>query len=129
MAPLSDGYRYQEISSRYAGVPQRWLVVYSEARQARVRRSIAKQVQTQSESDLTACKKLCRTPFACEQDARQALETCAQHVQATRVEDATIRAVSRDGQRGRPPQGTAPQPRGYVIEATRASSVHTTRRF
>jgi transposase len=123
MAPLRDGYCYQEISSSYAGVPQRWLVVYSEARQARVRRSSAKQVRTQSESDLQAFKKLCRTTFACEQDARQALEAFAQHVQVTRVEGATIRAVSRYGQRGRPPQGTAPQPRGYVIEAALASSV------
>jgi transposase len=29
MAPLNDGYRYQECSCRYAGVPQRWLVVLS----------------------------------------------------------------------------------------------------
>lgn len=123
MAPLSNGYRYQEISSRYAGIPQRWLVVYSEARQARVTRSVAKQLRIQSESDLKAFKQLCRTTFACAQDARQALETFRQNVQATRVEGATIRAVSRYGRRGRPPQGAAPQPMGYVIEAALASSV------
>jgi hypothetical protein len=56
IAPLSNGHRYQELSSSYAGIPQRWLVVYAEARQARVTRRVAKQVCIQSESDLKAFK-------------------------------------------------------------------------
>lgn len=74
MAPLTDGYHYREESSCFGGVEQRWLVVYSEARQKRVQRTVDQQLSKHSDAERKAFKKLCAQTFACEADARQALE-------------------------------------------------------
>jgi transposase len=86
MTPLADGYRYHEEVSTYGGSQQRWLVVYSEARQQRSRRTVEKQLRAQSEAELKAFKHLRRTPFACAADAQQALEAFTQTLHATRLE-------------------------------------------
>jgi transposase len=123
MAPLTDGYRYQEPVATYAGITQRWVIVYSEARQARVKRTAAKQVRTESEAELKAFKKLCHTTFACAADADKALQTFQQRLQATRLEGATIRAVTCYGKRGRPRSDTVPAKVKYVVEGALASSL------
>jgi transposase len=123
MAPLTDGYRYQERVATYAGITQRWVIVYSEARQARVKRTVAKQVRTESEAELKAFKKLCHITFACAADADKALQTFQQRLQATRLEGATIRAVTCYGKRGRPRSDTVPAKVEYVVEGALASSL------
>ncbi len=123
MAPLTDGYRSQEKAATYAGIGQRWVVIYSEARQARVQRTVEKQGRTERAAELKAFKKLGRTAFACEQDARQALDAFRQSLQATRVERPTIRAVACDGKRGRPTPDTVPAKGAYVVEGALASSL------
>ena len=109
MPPLTEGYRYQERSATYADVAQRWIVIYSEARQARVQRTVERQVRTASTAELKAFKTLCRTAFACAADAQQALQTFPHHLQATRLEGATIRAVASYGKRGRPTPDPVPE--------------------
>jgi hypothetical protein len=74
LAPLTDGYHYREVSSSFGGVEQRWLVVYSEARQQRGQRTVDKQLAKQSDTARKAFKQLCAKTFACAADARQALE-------------------------------------------------------
>jgi len=123
MTPLADGYRYHEEVSTYGGCKQRWLVVYSEARQQRSRRTVEKQLRRQSAAALQAFKHLRRTTFACAADAQQALETFTQTLQATRLEGGTLRAVTRYGKRGRPTPETSPQKVEYVIEGALASSL------
>ena len=123
MRPLADGYRYHEEVATYGGSSQRWLVVYSEARQQRNRRTVEKQLRTQSEAELKAFKHLRRTPFACAADAQQALEAFAQALQATPLEGGNIRPVTRDGKRGRPPAETSSRQVEYIIEGALASSL------
>lgn len=123
MTPLTDGYRYHERAVTYADVEQRSIVIYSEARQARVQRTVDKQVGTASAAELKAFKKLGRTAFACAADAQQALETFQDHLQATRLEGATVRAVASYGKRGRPTPDTVPIKMAYVVEGALASSL------
>jgi transposase len=123
MRPLADGYRYHEEVATYGGSSQRWLVVYSEARQQRNRRTVEKQLRTQSEAELKAFKHLRRTPFACAADAQQALEAFAQALQATHLEGGNIRPVTRYGKRGRPPAETSSRQVAYIIEGALASSL------
>jgi transposase len=123
MTPLADGYRYHEEVSTYGGSRQRWIVVYSEARQQRSRRTVEKQLRTQSETELKAFKHLRRTTFACAADAQQALAVFTQALQATRLEGGWIRPVTRYGKRGRPTPETSLQKVEYVIEGALASSL------
>jgi transposase len=123
MIALQEGYRADELTSTYGGVAQRWVLIYSEPRRAQVQRTVDKQLRRQSDQDVKALKKLCGVTFACEADARQALATFAQDLQATVLEASTVRATPRYGKRGRPGQGVPPDQMVYQIEGTLASSL------
>jgi transposase len=123
MLPLSEGYRYQLLHSTYGGVAQRWALIYSEPRQAQAQRTTDKQWRTQSDHDLKAFHKLCRTVFACEADAQQALSTFAQGLQVTQCAQVTIRPIARYGKRGRPGLGGPPAQVVYQVEGALASSL------
>jgi transposase len=123
MAPLAEGYRYQELTSTYGGVEQRWVLIYSAPRQVQAQRTVDKQLLKHSDQDIKAFRKLCGTPFACEADARQALATWERSLQATFLHETTIRPTPRYGQRGRPRQGTLPHQVVYQIDGVLASRV------
>jgi transposase len=123
MRPLMEGYRYPVLASTYGGVAQRWLLIDSEPRQPQAPRPVDKQLLKQGDKELKAWKNLCRTAFACEADARQALVTLAQSWQATFLHETTVHATARYGKRGRPGQGASPDPVVYPLEGTLASSL------
>lgn len=123
MPPLTDGYRYQERTATDADVAQRWSVIDSEARQARVQRTGEKPMHTASTAELQACKKLCRTALACAADAPQALQPFHQHVQATRLEGARMRAAASYGNRGWPTPDTVPEKMAYMVAGALPSSL------
>ena len=68
-------------------------------------------------------QKLCRTPFACEADAQQALGTFAQGLQAASLPEGTIQPRRRYGKRGRPGQGAPPPQMVYHITGALTSSL------
>jgi transposase len=123
LGPLTEGYHYQELPSTYGGVAQRWLLRYSEPRHPQAQRTVDTQLHKQSDQDVKAFKQLCGTPFACEADARQALATFAQDLQATFLATSTVRATPRSGKRGRPRQGVQPDHVVYQIDGALASSL------
>jgi transposase len=123
MAALQEGYRYHELTATYGGVEQRWVLIYSEPRQAPAQRTVDKQLRQQSDKEVKAFKKLCSTAFACEADARQALSAFAQGVQATFLTTSTVRAQPRYGKRGRPGRDAQPDQVVYQIEGALASSI------
>ena len=123
MAPLQEGYRYQALTSTYAGVAQRWVLIYSEPRQPQAQRTVDKQLHKQSDQECKAFQRLCRTPFACEADARQALATFEQALQTTFLATSTVHVKPRYGKRGRPKQDMPPDQVVYHIDGALASSL------
>lgn len=123
MTSLPEGYRYLEVPSSFGGVEQRWLVVYSEARHQQVQHTVDKQLARHSEHERKAFKKLCAKTFACEPDARQALEQFKATLTLSRVEGEAIRAAPHYGGRGRPHKGQTPERVAYVIAGALASSL------
>jgi transposase len=123
MAPLAEGYRYQEVTSTYGGVEQRWMLVDSALRQAQAQRMVDTQRRQHSDQESKAFKTLCGTTFACEADARQALATWERSLQATCLHETTIHPLPRYGKRGRPGQGTPPHQVVYQIDGVLASRV------
>ena len=123
MVPLTEGYRYQALTSTNGGVAQRWVLIYSAPRQPQAHRTIDKQCRKHSDQEVKAWQKLCGTTVACEADARQALATFAQDLQATFLATSTVRATPRYGKRGRPRQGVRPDQVVYQIEGALASSL------
>ena len=106
MAALSEGYRYAVVASSYGGVAQRWVLIYSEQRQPQAQRTVDTQWRKQSDQEVNAFKRLCRTAFACEADAQQALTSFVAGLQTTFLHDSTVCPMPHYGQRGRPGPGS-----------------------
>jgi transposase len=123
MTPLKAGYRGQTLTSTYGGVAQRWLLIESQPRRPQARRTVNKRWLTHSEKEVKAFGKLCRREFACQADARQALETFEQDLTYTQVETATIIATPHYDQPGRPKAGEEPSEIRYAIEGALVSRV------
>jgi hypothetical protein len=110
--PSSDG-----------GIAQRWILLYSELRQAQARRTVDKQWRQQSDKETKTFKKLCRTPFACEAEARQALSPFEQDLQTISLAASAVRAQPRYAQRGRPRPDAQPDQVVYQIDGALASAL------
>jgi transposase len=120
---LMEGYRDHAFRSTYGGVAQRWVLIYSEHRRPQAQRTVDKALRRQSAEDVKAFKQLCRTAFACEADAQQALTAFVQGLQATRLHEVPIRAMPRYAKRGRPGKAMLPADQVYYIEGALASSL------
>jgi transposase len=121
MAPLREGYRFCVVSSTYGGVAQRWVLLYSEQRQPQAQRTVDTQWRKQSDQEVKAFKRLCRTAFACEADAQQALTSFAAGLQTTVLHDSTVCPTPHYGKPGRPGPGTQPDQIVYHITGALAS--------
>ena len=119
--PLSEGNRCPMVHSTAGSVAQRWALIYSEPRQPQAQRTADRQWLKQSDQDLQACHKLCRTAFACEADAQQALRPFGQGLQVTECPQVTMRPFAYSGQRGHPGPGAIPARVVYQVEGALAS--------
>jgi transposase len=125
MAVLSEGYRYAVLASVYGGVAQRWVLLYSEHRQHQAQRTVDKQLRQHGDREGKAFQKLCRTAFACEADAQQALAHFAEGLQVTSLHASAVYPRPRYGKRGRPGARTQPAQMVYHIEGALVSQVAT----
>jgi transposase len=121
MPPLQEGYRARSMLSTYGGVAQRWVLIYSEQRQLQAQRTVDKQWRKQSDQEVKAFKTLCRTAFACEADAQQALTSFVAGLQTTLLHASTICPAPHYGKRGRPGPGAQPDQLVYHIAGALAS--------
>jgi len=121
MAPLTEGYRYRVVPSSSGGVEQRWVLIHSEPRQPQAQRTVDEQWRKQSADEVKAFKTLCRTAFACEADAHQALTRFAHDLQTTFLHDSTVSPTPHYEKRGRPGPGAQPDQIVYHIAGALAS--------
>jgi transposase len=121
MALLTEGYRSRVVPSSYGGVAQRWVLIHSELRQAQAQRTVNKQWRKHSDEEVKAFKRLCRTAFACEADAQQALTSFVASLQITVLHTSTIGPTPHYGKRGRPGPGAQPDQIVYHIAGALAS--------
>jgi transposase len=121
MAPLGEGYRYCVMPSTYGGVAQRWGLMDSEQRQPHAQRAVDKQWRKPSDQEVNACKRLCRTAFACEADAQQALTRFVAGLQTTFLHESPVCPTPHYEKRGRPGPGVQPAQLVYHIAGALAS--------
>lgn len=115
MRPLDPpGYRGKIVEVTYGDIAQRWLVVYSQAADEREAKSFARRLVRQREQAEKQLRRLQRRAFACEADAREALEKASRCWRYHQVQ-ATVEAITGYAQPGRPPQGAEPQVLGYRL--------------
>ena len=111
------------MTAAYGDIEPRWWLIFSEHRQTQAQRRVDQQLDPQSDQEVNAFKKLCQATFACEADARQALLTFEQNLQATFLSASPVHATPRYGKRGRPGPGAQPDQLVYQIEGGLAASM------
>jgi transposase len=113
-----DEMTMQAISSHYADIEQRWLVVYSPQARNRSIKTVAKQCGNLSAKEVKIIKELLKQEFACEADARAALAKCQKGLVITHLSDILFAQAPRHKKPGRPPEGAKPDRMVVQISAT-----------
>lgn len=108
------GYRYLCIGSLYGEVPQRWLVVPSEAAYHREIATLEKQIAKAHAAAEKSPHRLSRKEFDTEQEAHAAVETLSAEWKYHYLK-VEIRCVRHYSKRGRPSQTAHPTRSGFRI--------------
>jgi transposase len=127
MQPAAQqGYRHWEVDSYYGGVPQRWLVVFSQQAYEREVVTFQQQLRRQQEQAQTQLWHLRHREFATAEAARVAVAALEKPWRFHRAR-VQIEPVPHYGRRGRPRVDAAPQQVrwrvvGDVVEEPAASA-------
>ena len=116
---------HSSVCMRYAGVQQRWVVNYSPQAYQRALTGVNKQFLKLSSQEFKQFNKLCQTEFACEKDAKKALETLEKKLKMTQVYDFSLIKKPRFNKKGRPAKDAQPDYYIWQIEAGIASIIET----
>lgn len=117
MAELETGYWGKEVTREYAGIQQRWLVVFSQAAQNRELKTLEKAQTKELEKTQKEWRKLEGQTFNCQEDAEKALE---QFNQKRKYHQATAHAVAvmQYSKPGRPAAEDQKEVVGYKLEGS-----------
>jgi transposase len=107
MLPLGKGYTYLPVSSNYADIEQRWLLIHSEQACQRELKTFEKNLEKERDRNGKDLKHLRNEAFACEADAMTAAKKFAQKL---RHQTLTYTIISRNRypSKGRPTKGGQP---------------------
>lgn len=117
MRELNPGYFGQEFSLSYAGIRQRWLLVYSESAFQRELASLEKAQSRELAQTEKEWRKLCQPEYQCQADAEKAAERFNQrwkHHRATRQ----VEPITKYAHPGRPATATEPDIVAYRLTGT-----------
>jgi transposase len=121
MAALPEGYRSAVVASSDGGGAQRWVLFHADHRQPQAQRTVERQWRQQSEQEVSAFKRRCRTACACEADAPQARTSFGAGLPTTFLHDRPVCPTPHSGKRGRPGPGAQPDQIVYHITGALAS--------
>jgi transposase len=117
MTQLGNGYAIEPTTSAYGGINQRWLIVYSEQAAQRALKQLNKRVARATTKAEKALKTLNNQAFACEKDARQAVDKVVKKLKWHTLR-VTYQPIKKYSQPGRPPKGARRQVVGWQVQAT-----------
>jgi transposase len=115
LRPLTEGYRYASFRTAYAGVDQRWLLIYSQAARQRAAKGVDKQLLKQGDEERIAFDELRRKAFHCPEDARRALAAFREKLKVLEVHDADVIERKHYDNAGRPTKDAVPASVSYHV--------------
>ncbi len=113
-----SGYRWSCLCSTYAGIPQRWLVVESEARKEADLKRLDKKISQHLEEAQKQLKQLGQKDFACAPDALAAAQEWNQRLRYHRLDQIEVVPRPYYHKAGRPRKGQAPDGYHYRLQGT-----------
>lgn len=114
--PLVAGYEAARVDVTYAEVPQRWLVICSQAARERARAVTQRQLLKAGEEERKRFERLCRQAFSCEQDAHRALERYRSSCRVLEVSEVNVSERRHYPKAGRPAKEAAPEQVSYHLQ-------------
>jgi len=128
---IGEGYKGGEARREYAGIEQRWIVVESEEGKERGLRRLEKDVEKKRKEAEKELKKVGKKKFACNKDAKQALEEINKELKYHKIEKVEVEEKKKYLGSGRPskdsPYETVYQVKGRVEEKEEAIEVEKKR--
>ncbi|KAG0323184.1 hypothetical protein BGZ97_012342 [Linnemannia gamsii] len=109
-----DGYRYAPFDSDYAGIQQRWLLVFSEQAYKREAQTFQKRLAKQEDTLQKQMKQFSAELFACEADALKAFKR-EQKAHPFFILSSSMVPVEKHAKIGRPKKGEAKSCWGYQV--------------
>ena len=128
LVQTGEDQAYCAVGVVYAGIKQRWLVMYSQAAQHRAEKTLRRQHLKQGHADLQAFSRLRHQVFACTEDAEAALTKFEKGLRLTTVSEGQIVSIPFYQGKGRPRQDQEPDGYRYYIEGRLASLPEVHRR-
>lgn len=120
---LAEGYQCVPLQSTYAGVAQRWLLVFSKEAYAREMITLRKQHQAKSTKEYKDFIRLTKTKFGCKQDAQKAYDKFVSKCKLLTFNELDIKAVGYFKKKGRPKEDAVPDGYHYFIHASACCSL------
>jgi transposase len=123
MTVIDEQTRYQVISSNYADIQQRWVIVQSNQAEKRAKRTLDKQIFKASTANLKAFGKLSHKKFSCQGDAQKALQQFEKTLLFTTITESEIKAIPHYKKKGKPSLSAKPDYYIYQIEGCLSTSL------
>jgi transposase len=120
---IAEGYRAFESTSCYAGVEQRWVVIFSQAAYQRECRTLAKHYLKGSEKESKAFFKFIKQEFSCPNDAKRQLDKFVKKLKYIQIIEPQVIATRKHAKSGRPKAEQEPSISSYSLEGTVACSL------
>lgn len=126
MSPLpQEGYAYSSFCSRYAGVKQRWLVIYSQQAYERELKTLIKRYQKDSLKECKLVQGLEKKQFSCREDALAQGELLRRSLKKIQIESLEVQRKEVYQSRGRPKQGAQADKIYYTLKFQLSCSLAT----
>ena len=105
---IAAGYFGIEVCSIYGGIPQRWLLIYSEQAYTREKKTLERKIKKELETQKKEIKVLASKEFDCECDARGALNSLGKKFKYHKIDETQITQKKVKSGRGRPKKNDQP---------------------
>ena len=109
------GYKIAEKESEYGGIKQRWIIVESELRKKSSIEQVEKQVKKQLEKAEASLRKISKQQFACQADAKIAIEKLSKSWKYHQIKEIEYREKIEYKTAGRPNKLAEPTQIKYQV--------------
>jgi transposase len=112
----TSGYKIAVRESEYGKIKQRWLIIESEQRKKSSIQQVKKQVERQEEKAQASLRKLSRQEFACQADAKIAIEKLSSSCKYHQIEEIEYSEKPEYTKAGRPSKSPQNQQIKYQVK-------------
>jgi len=115
--PLVENYEYKAFTQQWAGIEQRWLLVYSQEAYKREYKTLVKAYNKKSLQEYKTSIQLTHQHFNCEKDAENAFQKFINTSHYISISELSIEKKQQYKGKGRPKKGAKPIGWKYSIRA------------